>query len=548
MLRKSFVGIGMWIILLVAVVVPQSLYAQCITPPSGMVAWWPLDETSGPTANDIAGSVNNSGTWISSPVPVTGKVAGALSFNGSNSVDVPDQAELNFGTSDFSIDLWIKTTNASGTRTILDKRTGSLPNVTGYALYLYNGYLGLNLSDGAGYTGWNSTAFVANGNWHHVAVTVDRDNTSGLLFYMDGSLVGTPFDPTGRQLTLTNTAPFVMARNLISPSYTFAGTLDELELFKRVLDSLEVRSIWTADSLGKCKTIDYGDITVTPLGNAIVAVVETTLVVSNIGSSGFDGMDAEMGSKDGDWAIMVANPDPSGTFPVGGALKTEFYFSTPSHPDSFNMGLSMTKAATNTWNLAVQSDASICSVKAFNNGSPVFSGVDIGTTGLGYVVESAKGVHPVGFQGGSTGKPASVVVSSGYDFTDSPVAVQWTWAAHGVSNLQIDYLSTSAEVAGTSLVGVTHVTMCGDNGAKTDPISFTILDIEVTPPFKHGDVNGDGLINLGDVVYLISYQYKNGPAPVPLLAGDVNCDGMVGLGDVVYLISYQYRNGPRPPC
>jgi hypothetical protein len=63
-----------------------------------------------------------------------------------------------------------------------------------------------------------------------------------------------------------------------------------------------------------------------------------------------------------------------------------------------------------------------------------------------------------------------------------------------------------------------------------------------------GDVNGDGIINLGDVVYLITYQYKNGPAPIPLLAGDVNCDGGVGLGDVVYLITYQYKNGPPPPC
>jgi hypothetical protein len=98
--------------LLVAVVAPQSRYNMCITPPSGMVAWWPLDETSGPTAHDISGYANN-GTWMNSPAPVNGKVAVALSFNGSNSVDVPDHSELNFGTSDFSIDLWIKTTDVS---------------------------------------------------------------------------------------------------------------------------------------------------------------------------------------------------------------------------------------------------------------------------------------------------------------------------------------------------------------------------------------------------------------------------------------------------
>ncbi|MCJ7423772.1 hypothetical protein MUP01_05835, partial [Candidatus Bathyarchaeota archaeon] len=259
MLRKSFVCIGMWMILVAALAVPQSLSMPCTPPPSGMVAWWSLDETTGPTAHDIAGSANNSGTWMNSPTPVTGKVAGALSFSGSNSVDVPNQAELNFGTGDFSIDFWIKTTASSGTHPILDKRTGSVPNLTGYQLYVWNGKPGLQLADGAGYTVLSSTGLVADGNWHHVAVTVDRDNTSGVLFYVDGSLVST-LNPTARQLTLTNTAPFVMARNLISPSETFAGTLDELELFNRALDSLEVRSIWAADSAGKCKTtVCYAD-------------------------------------------------------------------------------------------------------------------------------------------------------------------------------------------------------------------------------------------------------------------------------------------------
>ena len=226
---------------------------ECVPPPSGMVAWWTLDEASGPTADDIAGSVNNSGTWMNSPVPVPGKVDGALSFNGSNSVDVPDDAELNFGTDDFSIDLWIKTTSASGASPIVDKRAGTVPNITGYLLYLYNGCLGSQIGDGSGYFSWTTTEFVADGNWHHIAVTVDRDNPSGWLYYVDGVAVGTPVNPTAYQGSLTNTAPFVIARNLVSPSHTFAGTLDEIDLFNRVLDPLEIQSIWAADSFGKCK-------------------------------------------------------------------------------------------------------------------------------------------------------------------------------------------------------------------------------------------------------------------------------------------------------
>jgi len=66
--------------------------------------------------------------------------------------------------------------------------------------------------------------------------------------------------------------------------------------------------------------------------------------------------------------------------------------------------------------------------------------------------------------------------------------------------------------------------------------------------FIRGDVNADELIDLGDVLCLISYLYKGGPAPDPLAASDANCDGVVDLGDVLHLISYLYKGGPQPDC
>jgi uncharacterized delta-60 repeat protein len=62
-----------------------------------------------------------------------------------------------------------------------------------------------------------------------------------------------------------------------------------------------------------------------------------------------------------------------------------------------------------------------------------------------------------------------------------------------------------------------------------------------------GDTNRDGIIDLGDVVFLINYLYKNGPAPCPSEAGNANCDETIDLGDVVYLINYLFKGGP-PPC
>jgi len=72
--------------------------------------------------------------------------------------------------------------------------------------------------------------------------------------------------------------------------------------------------------------------------------------------------------------------------------------------------------------------------------------------------------------------------------------------------------------------------------------------VYIPPEFSLGDANGDGVIDLGDVVYIINYLYRDGPAPSPLVAGDANCDGTVDLGDVVHLVNYLFRDGPSPSC
>ncbi|UCB52275.1 MAG: VCBS repeat-containing protein [Candidatus Zixiibacteriota bacterium] len=62
-----------------------------------------------------------------------------------------------------------------------------------------------------------------------------------------------------------------------------------------------------------------------------------------------------------------------------------------------------------------------------------------------------------------------------------------------------------------------------------------------------GDLNNNCHADIGDLVYLVNYLYKQGPQPVPMEAGDVNEDGILNIADVIYLISYLYRSG-SPPC
>jgi len=61
-----------------------------------------------------------------------------------------------------------------------------------------------------------------------------------------------------------------------------------------------------------------------------------------------------------------------------------------------------------------------------------------------------------------------------------------------------------------------------------------------------GDATGDSVVNIGDVVFMVSYLYKEGPESCVMEAADANADGLVDIGDVVYLINYLFKGGPPP--
>jgi hypothetical protein len=63
---------------------------------------------------------------------------------------------------------------------------------------------------------------------------------------------------------------------------------------------------------------------------------------------------------------------------------------------------------------------------------------------------------------------------------------------------------------------------------------------------KAGDVTGDGIILLPDIIAIINFVFKAGATPNPLCRGDANGNGTVLLNDIVYLISFVFRSGPAP--
>ena len=63
-----------------------------------------------------------------------------------------------------------------------------------------------------------------------------------------------------------------------------------------------------------------------------------------------------------------------------------------------------------------------------------------------------------------------------------------------------------------------------------------------------GDVDGLPGINILDIVFLVNYKYKSGPAPDPIIAADINGIPPVDILDIVYLINFIYKGGPDPIC
>ena len=78
---------------------------ECVAPPSGLVSWWRGEGD----ATDHAGT--NSGTVSGGLLFTNGMVGKAFDFNGTNSQISFGNTIGNFGTNDFAVEFWMKTTS-----------------------------------------------------------------------------------------------------------------------------------------------------------------------------------------------------------------------------------------------------------------------------------------------------------------------------------------------------------------------------------------------------------------------------------------------------
>lgn len=220
--------------------VEQARAQGCQPPPSNMVFWYANDGTDAELIGNLPA------TRSGSVADVPGRFDVGTEIQRGAGVSFADTPTLDMGTRSFSIDAWIKTSE-SGTVPIVDKRTGAQSSqTTGYFLFLTGGRLGLQLGDGT-FRNVIGGPSINDGDWHHVAATVDRRGRLVTL-WVDGTQVhqSSHMPPPGANID--NSAALRIGQGYFSESARMV--VDEVEIFTRLLTSQEIASLARAP---KCK-------------------------------------------------------------------------------------------------------------------------------------------------------------------------------------------------------------------------------------------------------------------------------------------------------
>jgi len=190
-----------------------------------LVGHWRLDDGSGTIAADSSG-YGNDGTLQGDPQWVTGKINGALEFDGTGDyVEVPDNESLHLWER-FTLAAWIYQVESRSSR-IIDKigaGTANGPHLDTHPGTKLRSCSGTCISTAADHT---------LEEWHHVAVTFDEGDVK---LYVDGSIEGEGSAPSP---LAGNSLPLRIGADSEGQSL-FHGLIDDARVYNRALTEAEI--------------------------------------------------------------------------------------------------------------------------------------------------------------------------------------------------------------------------------------------------------------------------------------------------------------------
>lgn len=205
-----------------------------------VVLYYPLDEGWRTTAYDSSGYGNhgtiNGGNWIQ------GILSYALEFDGQDDyIQIPNVPVLLPGTSDFTVELYVKTEGVAR-QTIVNNGYGD-STAEYYFDILPDGRLyGWTEHPGASGDSITGNSLVNDGHWHHVVFL--RDDK--LHLFVDGVEDAIPAVHGSRDID--HSLDIYIGAN-IGMGYYFTGIMDELYVYNRALSVEEIKEHYEAFGL-----------------------------------------------------------------------------------------------------------------------------------------------------------------------------------------------------------------------------------------------------------------------------------------------------------
>jgi hypothetical protein len=256
----------------------------CVSPPPGLVAWWPGEGTANDYLNVANGTLNGGVSFVA------GEVGQAFNFDGSSGyVNIPASAVFNVAAGGaLTVECWIKPAALAGAQALAEWNTGgqlglhfwiSQPTPFGGG----DGSLYANLVDTAGtFHTLTSPGGVLNTNdFQHVALTYDKGSGAACLYY-NGGLVAT--QSLGGFTPKTNLGLYLGARPG-DGSTMFRGLMDEVSLYNRALSAAELQAIYQAGGAGKCAVAIPPFIVTQPTNQTVTAGTNATFSVTAGGTA-----------------------------------------------------------------------------------------------------------------------------------------------------------------------------------------------------------------------------------------------------------------------
>ncbi len=223
-----------------ALLCPNISQAQDFT--SGLIGHWELDETSGSSIADSAGS--NTGTWVDgtgndvTEETTAGKIATALTFDGVNDyISIPSSATLDdISTEEVTVSTWVKLDNTGAIQYIVTKFNGGGSNSVHYILEATATEFEFCVGNCNG--GQKSRAPVIFNQWVHLVGIHDGTDT---ILYVNTVQQASAITPN----TPADSGTDLHIGQRLSYANAFAqGQIDDVRIYNRALSTADITALY----------------------------------------------------------------------------------------------------------------------------------------------------------------------------------------------------------------------------------------------------------------------------------------------------------------